>query len=79
MEAEALLESLFSTLVSNKQKGKVCAALTLQTTIKVKNMSMQSIWGQINYYTEESNRSMIKKLKRLTQSQEIKVLSHINS
>lgn len=34
---------------------------------------MQAIWGQINYYTEEANKSLIKKLKKLTQTQQIKV------
>jgi hypothetical protein len=39
----------------------------------VKGASMQAIWGQINYYTEEANKSLIKKLKKLTQTQQIKV------
>ena len=38
-------------------------------------MSMQSIWGQINYFTEESNKNLIKKLQKLIQSPEI-TLSH---
>ena len=34
---------------------------------------MQAIWGQINYFTEESNKNLIKKLKRLIQTPDITV------
>lgn len=36
-------------------------------------MSMQAIWGQIGFYTEESNRNLLKKLKKLTQNPDISV------
>jgi hypothetical protein len=36
-------------------------------------MSMQSIWGQITYHMTESNKSMVKKLKKLTQGGKISV------
>jgi hypothetical protein len=41
-------------------------------------MSMQAIWGQIGFYTEESNTNLLKKLKKLTRNPDISVSVLVN-